>query len=122
MLDALLAHAVVVDGDWDSALERCLQDPRIVVVTRRGDRFGATGWRLRAAGSGATGAALDEARTRAEQTSRQRDEARRAMEAARAAVAGARGAEQQAARDRDTAESRRRSLTDSLERLGPRHR
>ena len=117
VLDALLAHAVAVEGDWDAALESSLQDPRAVVVTRRGDRFGAAGWRLRAAGSGATGAALDEATARAAQGRAARDTARRAMEDARTAVARARGEEQHASRDRDTAESRRRALADASDRL-----
>ena len=66
LLDALLDGAVVVDGDLDAALSASLSSPSAVVVTRRGDRFAAAGWRLRAAGSGATGAALDEARDRAD--------------------------------------------------------
>ena len=101
VLDALLATAVVVDGDWDRALDRSLRDPSAVVVTRRGDRFGAAGWRLLAAGSGATGAALDEATGRAEQALAARDQARRVMEQARDEVARTRGEEQQASRDRD---------------------
>lgn len=117
VLDALLVHAVAVDGDWDVALARCLTDPDAVVVTRRGDRFGVTGWRLRAAGSGATGAALDEATTRVAQSRADRDAARRTMEQARGAVAAARSDEQRAGRDHDAADSRRRGLLDTLDRL-----
>ena len=53
VLDALLADAVVVDAAVedavDVALAASLDAPGAVVVTRRGDRFGAAGWRLRAA-------------------------------------------------------------------------
>lgn len=121
VLDALLADAVVVDAAVedavDVALAASLDAPGAVVVTRRGDRFGAAGWRLRAAGSGATGAALDEARERAGRAVAQRDEARRAVETARGAVAEARDGEQQASRQRDRAANDQRSLAEKVQRL-----
>ena len=49
-----------------TAVDVALAHPDAVVVTPDGDRFGRSGWRVGAAGSGATGAALDEARHRAE--------------------------------------------------------
>ena len=117
LLDALLDGAVVVDGDLDAALSASLSSPSAVVVTRRGDRFAAAGWRLRAAGSGATGAALDEARDRAEQAGSERDRARRGVESARESVAATRDAEQQAARRRDRAAADRAALADKAARL-----
>jgi chromosome segregation protein len=60
LLDVLLAGAVSVI-DWSAAVELALQHPESIVVTERGDRFSAAGWRLGAAGAGATAAALDEA-------------------------------------------------------------
>jgi chromosome segregation protein len=116
LLDALLAGAVAVDGGWDAAVEVAVAHPGSVVVTRTGHRFGPSGWRLGAAGSGATGAALEEATARAVTTQVERDQARRAMEAARTSVARAREAEQLAARERDALESRRRSLAEALTR------
>ncbi|HSL58226.1 MAG TPA: hypothetical protein VK866_10325, partial [Acidimicrobiales bacterium] len=65
LLDVLLGPAVAVDGDWASAVDVALAHPTAVVVTRDGDRFGASGWRIGVGGTGATGAALDEARQRA---------------------------------------------------------
>jgi chromosome segregation protein len=91
LLDALVGRAVVLDGTWFDALDAAAAHPGTVVVTRRGDRFGPTGWRIGAAGTGATGAALDEARTRAEVASgaaraaaERVDDARRHLDRARA--------------------------------------
>ncbi len=66
-LDLLLAGAVVVPGDWAHALDASLAQPGIVVMTRSGDRFGATAWRRGGSSSAATRMALDEARARVEQ-------------------------------------------------------
>jgi chromosome segregation protein len=65
LLDLLVGSVEVVD-DWRSGVAAALADPRIVYVTRDGDRFATDGWRVGLTGSGATGAALDEARERCE--------------------------------------------------------
>ena len=117
VLDALLSSAVAVDGDWDSALRVAAEHPAAVVVTRSGDRFGVSGWRIGAARSGATGAALDEATARTESSLEVRDAARRAVEDARTQLAEARRGEQESGRARDVNESRRRSLAESVRRL-----
>ena len=126
LLDGLLGPAVVVDGDWTAALDAALAHPDAVVVTRAGGRFGAGGWRVSTATTGATGAALDEARSRAaaamsaadaavaahEAARRARDEARAAeatavqeLEAHQRLLAAAVAAGERAARDRDDARS-----------------
>ncbi len=64
LLDALVGRTSVA-REWADAVDVALGDPSAVVVTRAGDRFGPTGWRVGATGSGATGAALDEARRKA---------------------------------------------------------
>ncbi len=64
LLDSVLGRAVRADG-FDEALDIAMADPDAVVVTVDGDRFGRSGWRLGAAGGGATAAALDEATARA---------------------------------------------------------
>ncbi len=61
LLDTLLADAVVVEGGWAVALDAAIAHPAAVVVTREGDRFGASGWRVGVAEAGATGALLEEA-------------------------------------------------------------
>src|SRR5439155_11733887 len=81
LLDRLLRNAVAVES-WSDAVDLSLAHPDLVVVTPDGDRFAATGWRTGAAGSGATGAALDEARRRVE-------DAAAAVEATRTATAEA---------------------------------
>ena len=65
LLDALLSGVIVVEGGWERALDRALAQPESIIVTRDGDRFSAGGWRLGAARSQVTAAALDEARNRA---------------------------------------------------------
>jgi chromosome segregation protein len=65
LLDRLLGSAVAIDGGWAAAVDATLAHPDAVVVTRQGGRFGLTGWRVSTATTGATGAALDEARDRA---------------------------------------------------------
>ncbi len=68
LLDSLLATVFRVDG-WEQAVEIAASNPAAVVVTPDGHRFSATGWRLGAAGGGATAAALDDARSRADSAS-----------------------------------------------------
>ncbi|MDP2293548.1 MAG: chromosome segregation protein SMC, partial [Actinomycetota bacterium] len=63
LLDAVLGGAVRV-ARWDLALDVAIANPLAVVVTEDGDRFGPTGWRIGAAGGGATAAALEEAQER----------------------------------------------------------
>ena len=63
LVGRLLAGATRV-GTWEEGLDLALARPEAVVVTEGGDRFGPTGWRLGAAGGGATAAALDEAQHR----------------------------------------------------------
>ncbi len=117
LLDVVLGGAVAVNGGWDEAVAVATAHPDLVVVTRGGDRFGSTGWRIGAARSGATGAALDEARERSIQAEQRHDQLRRAADVARSALAEARSAEQQAARAVDADESLRRSLDESVRRL-----
>ncbi|MEY2397711.1 MAG: chromosome segregation protein [Actinomycetota bacterium] len=67
LLDVLLATAVAVDGGWGDALDLTLAHPGVVAVTRAGDRFASTGWRVGAGGVGATGAALESATLEADE-------------------------------------------------------
>ncbi len=69
LLDSLLGRAVAVSESWSGALDIALDHPEATVVTMTGDRFGPGGWRIGQAGSGATGAALEEAQTKSDQTS-----------------------------------------------------
>ncbi len=61
LLDALLGHAVAVEGDWREAIDLAVGNPGSVVVTKSGDRFAPTGWRIGKPGAGATRVAMEEA-------------------------------------------------------------
>lgn len=117
LLDGLLARVVRVDGDWSTALDAALAHPDAVVVTAAGDRFGASGWRVGLAGAGATGAALEEARERAEASGRSSDEARDVARDARRRAEEARNAAAEAERDAERAANRLRSLAEARSRL-----
>jgi chromosome segregation protein len=101
LLDGLLGGAVAVSGDWTEAVDAALAHPDAVVVTRAGGRFGAGGWRVSTATTGATGAALDEARERADAATAAAEAALAAHRAARAALDEARAVESAAARRLD---------------------
>ncbi|MYH96375.1 MAG: chromosome segregation protein SMC [Acidimicrobiia bacterium] len=60
LLDALIGSVGVVESS-DQAAEAAIADPAAVVVTRRGDRFSSSGWRVGARRSGATRGLLEEA-------------------------------------------------------------
>jgi chromosome segregation protein len=64
-LDTLLAGSHCSLGGWSEAIDLALARPDLVVVTRDGDRFSSTGWRVRAGGGVVTAAVVDEARARA---------------------------------------------------------
>jgi len=96
VLDTLLADAVCPDGGWTDAIDLALARPDLVVVTREGDRFSSTGWRVRAGGGVVTAAVVDEAQARADiaqteaaKAAEGRREARAAVEATRTAAAEA---------------------------------
>jgi chromosome segregation protein len=96
LLAGLLSAAVVVDGGWEAALDAALAHPGSVVVTREGDRFGVTGWRIGASATGATGHALDEARERGAAAISAAERAIADHHAARAALDEARTVEEAA--------------------------
>ncbi|HEX9969602.1 MAG TPA: chromosome segregation protein SMC [Acidimicrobiales bacterium] len=117
LLDTLLGHAVVVDGGWERALDLALLHPGVVAVTREGDRFAATGWRAGSGGTGATGAALEEARARADESTARATAAREVVAAARSALSAARSQEAELAKQLDANDSRLTAAGDALQRL-----
>jgi chromosome segregation protein len=86
VLGALLGAAVVVDG-WERALDLASDRPDLLVVTRTGDRFAASGWRVGGGGPAATEAALVAAPARADDAAVAVDEAAGRLAAATAALA-----------------------------------
>ena len=117
LLDALVGAAVVIDGGWAEALDVALDHPQATVVTAAGDRFGASGWRVGAAGSGATGAALDEARHRADAAQAQVRSAAARLADADQGVTEARRAEGDLSRQLDANDGRMSAAGDSLSRV-----
>ncbi|WCO68406.1 chromosome segregation protein SMC [Iamia majanohamensis] len=115
LLDALVGPVLVVD-DWPAAVDAALAAPDRVVVTRGGDRFAPDGWRVGAAGSGATGAALAEARDRAEAAGLEADRAAEEQAERQRRVADARAAEADAGRVLDRNDGRLVAAGDALQR------
>ncbi|GAC1532443.1 MAG: chromosome segregation protein SMC [Acidimicrobiales bacterium] len=117
LLDRLLAGAVAVPGGWSVALDVALEHPGLVVVTPEGDRFADAGWRAGVGSDGATGAALEEARTRTALAEVELQTSTAARQAARLAAADARSADVDAARAADRHTARRVQASTALERI-----
>jgi chromosome segregation protein len=118
-LDTLLAGAHCAVGGWSEAIDLALARPDLVVVTRDGDRFSSTGWRVRAGGGVVTAAVVDEARARAEvaevaatQAAEERTAARAAVESTRATAAEAVRADDRNEVDHTTARTARQRVAE----------
>ena len=61
VLDALFSRAFVA-SDWESGIEVAVLNPELVIVTREGDRFSASGWRVASGRAVVTRSTVDEAR------------------------------------------------------------
>jgi chromosome segregation protein len=122
LLDALIGHAVRVEGGWLGGLDAAIEHPDAVVVTDAGDRFGLAGWRVGAAGTGATGAALDEARERAGEADVACAAARERRSTARAALDEARRRVKDLSRRLDEAERRVKAAADARAKVENRAR
>ena len=116
LLGALLGGTVCVDGGWAEAVDVALANQGRVVVTRDGDRFGLTGWRVGTSTTEATGAALEEAEARAQEAQAADDLAATGLNIAKATVREAEGELRQAERARDSAQATRRSARERIER------
>jgi chromosome segregation protein len=135
LLDRLLARAVVVAGDWSRAVDLAVARPWLVVVTPAGDRCWQGIWRTGSYGTGATGAALEEARAAVRQATGDAAGAATAEQKAQAVVEQARSAASDARRAvadnaaqlRAAGEALTRARTDLAEAdeelagLGPQH-
>jgi chromosome segregation protein len=117
LLDALVGGTVVVAGPWAEALDVAVAHPDATIVTRGGDRFATTGWRIGASGSGATRAALDEARSRADDGRRAAQAATVRLTSAAEAVHQARRAEADLSRQLDDNDGRMSAAGDALARV-----
>ena len=117
LLNAVIGHAVVIDGGWEAAVDAALAHPEAVVVTTNGDRFGLTGWRVGLAAAGATGAALEEAERRAEHAAFAVEQAGSRLSTARAGLDDARRAESELGRSLDDNDGKLTAAGDGLQRV-----
>ena len=112
LLDALVGRVGVVDTP-EQAAAAAIADPAAVFVTREGDRFSTSGWRVGVRRSAATKGLLEEAERAAEQVV----VAEGAAEQEAVAAEGRLGeAEQAATRARQAAHSQSESLADARNR------
>jgi chromosome segregation protein len=100
VLDTLVGRAVRVDG-WEEAIDLSLARDDLVVVTPEGDRFAATGWRVRSATSVVTAASVEEARRRAEEAAATAELARARLTESRIVLSRCRDARTTAERAND---------------------
>ncbi|HYF45455.1 MAG TPA: AAA family ATPase, partial [Acidimicrobiales bacterium] len=117
VLDALIGAAVAVEGGWSEAADAAEAHPEAVIVTRDGDRFSPTGWRVGPQQAGATRAALEEARDKAERATFEHGGAVDALDAARRTVADAQAAEAQVATEIDEHDRLRTTALEVLNRV-----
>ena len=115
VLDALIGRAVRVDG-WEEAIDLSLERDDLVVVTPEGDRFAATGWRVRSSTSVVTAAAVEDAQHRAADAAAAADRARDQLARCRTSLAGARDALAVANRELDRHASARATVDADAER------
>jgi chromosome segregation protein len=133
LLDALVGHAVRVGAGSDAAtadagapapqvgwlagLDAAIEHPEAIVVTGDGDRYGVAGWRVGMAGTGATGAALDEARERATEAADIHRAVQERRRAARAALDEARRAVKDLSRQLEEADRRVTAATNARQKV-----
>jgi len=116
LLDTLLGHAVRVTS-WAEAVDTVQRQPDMIVVTERGDRFGASGWRLGVGSGAATAAALDRARAEADAAAQRAQTAIAADGAARRELESARQSEQDLVRRLDANDARFTGSSEGLSRV-----
>jgi chromosome segregation protein len=117
VLDTLLAGSHCALGGWSDAIDLALARPDLVVVTREGDRFSSTGWRVRSGGGVVTAAVVEEARDRAEVASVAAAEAAADRTAAQQEVESTRTAAAEAVRADDRNEVEHQTVRAARQRV-----
>ena len=117
LLDTLLDGAVALDSPWEDALDLALAERHLTVVTMAGDRFATGSWRVGAGGTGATGAALDEAQERASAAAVVAADKREDRKVAKDEVATARADQAARTKELDSNDARLTQAGDALVRL-----
>jgi chromosome segregation protein len=117
LLDELFAACVVADGGWEQAVDVAIEHPRLVIVTRAGDRYTQGLWQLGTGGLGATSAALDEARDKATSASHAAVAASNDLDSARHAADHARDRLASVTRALEANDARSRAVQEALARV-----
>ncbi len=120
VLDGLVGRAVRVEG-WEAALDLALERPDLVVVTADGDRFSASGWRVRSSSGIVTAAAVEEAERRASEAAAGADRASSALAEARRLLEEAASRARDAARANDRHEATRAATVAERRRAEEEH-
>ncbi len=115
VLDALFARAFLANS-WDAAIEIAVAHPDLVVVTRDGDRFAASGWRVASGRAVVTRAAVDAALDAAAQAAISVEPRRASFERASQALDAARQALAEAVARVSTTEAEAARLAKDAER------
>lgn len=89
VLDALFAQAFVAE-DWQRGVEVAAANPELVIVTRDGDRFATSGWRLSSGRAVVTRSTVEEAQATAAEAQAALGPIRELRQAADAAAVAAR--------------------------------
>ena len=118
LLDRLLVDAVAVQGGWRAAVDLVLERPDLVVVTKEGDRFGASGWTLHAGAAPGAEAAAEVAQARGGRGSRHAQRvAARDRRGPHRRRSGRRAESLEATREAERAADRRVALERTVRRL-----
>jgi chromosome segregation protein len=104
-------------ADPATAVDAAIEHPTAVIVTRGGDRFAPTGWRVGAAAGGATAAALAEAQERATLATTNLAVAELELTAAKDTLDAARRLEQELTRKLDQNDARFTAASEGLARV-----
>jgi chromosome segregation protein len=64
VLDALFSRAFIA-ADWESGMDVALANPELIIVTRDGDRFASSGWRIASGRAVITRSAVEESQAAA---------------------------------------------------------
>jgi chromosome segregation protein len=110
--------SAVIAPNWEAGIEVAMAQPDLVVVTRDGDRFAASGWRVASGRSLVTKSTVDEAGAQAEVAEAQLAPARLRRDEADARVREARSQLSSAATQLVKVQGDIQHLFDEIERLG----
>ena len=121
VLDTLIGRAVRVDG-LEEAIDLSLARDDLIVVTADGDRLAASGWRVRSSSGVVTAAAVEEARSRADEAAAAAEFAGAYLSEARIELSRARDARAAAERAADRHEAAVAAARTDTERSGDEQR